>query len=217
MVVKKAVKGALGGAKAAGKGARKVGEWAVPTDSLDDLVEKALNNKDVKQTVDEAVSEHGYSKDELEDRLRSYIEKEREDTKGMRYLSLTLDSANKAMVPLDSALDYLNVMGGAGAGSRALLTLVRSPGYLAYDAYYLGKTHDLKGTLGNLAYEGLSWLSPGALPHLLNRYSHQASKYIVDSASDRFVNSLKGRLDEGEEDKIIDIPSEEKSERKKAA
>ena len=87
-------------------------------------------------------------------------------------------------------------MGGMGSGARALLTLIKSPGYLAYDAYYLGKTGDILGTLGNIAYEGVSWLAPGALTHLINRYSHQADRYIIREASERFLKSLEDRVNQ---------------------
>ena len=82
-------------------------------------------------------------------------------------------------------------------------------GYIAYDLYYLGKTHDILGTLGNIGYEAFSWFMLGSLPHLFSKYSRQADNYIVKESSKRFLETLKK---EPLEEKVEVLRSKDKRE-----
>lgn len=177
---------------------KKVGKWAVPTSGgLEKLVDKVMQDPKMKNLIEKT----GNSREVLERMVRQESEKVYDDTKNLRRFATVLDTANKATVPVDATLDYFNLMGGVGTGARAVKTIATSPGYLAYDAYYLGKTGDLLGTLGNIAYEAVSWLSPGGLSHLWNRYTRQADKYMAKEVK----KSVKERVEKGR-DVVIKFP-----------
>lgn len=184
----------------------KIGRWVLPGKSLDELLEGALKRKDVA----EAFKNSGKEYKDFKEELRYHLESSNERNKYLRSFARLIDTANKSTVPIDAVLDYFNIMGGVGSGARALLTLVRSPGYLAYDAYYLGKTHDVLGTLGNIIYEGVSWFVPGSITHLINRYTKQADKYIIE-------DGVKYFLEKEASSKIKKLPKEDKSEKREAA
>jgi len=168
--------------------AKKVAKWAVPIRvDVDKQLAKALKLKEIRKAYED------YSGDpsDFKSGLRAYIEQANAKNSRMRKFAAYLDTTNKATVPFDAIADYFIVMGGVGTAARGIKSLAMSPGYLAYDAYYLGKTHDVLGSLGNLAYEVGSWISLGGLPHLLNHYTKQADKYAVKEASKRFLDGLE--------------------------
>ena len=171
-------------------------KWAVPIfGDIDKQVNYAL--KDEK--VQEAIDNYDGNIENFKNRLRSYIDIENQKNSRLRNSAATLDSANKALVPVDATLDAFSILGGIGYAAKGLVTLAKLPAYLAYDAYYLGKTHDLSGTLGNTVYEAFSWFVPGSIPHLINRYSNQADAYATNKGIERFLYSLEKKLADVEE------------------
>lgn len=174
--------------KAVGKGAVKTARYAAPfSPNTERQIGLALKMPEIRK----AYKEFAGDPREFIDSLRRYIEIENSQNYVMRKLAGTIDTANKALVPVDAFLDYMAFFGGVGTGAKAIGTLAKMPAYLAYDAYYLAKTGDFVGTLGNAVYELGSWFLPGSLPHLLNRYSKQADKYSVREASEDFLKGLE--------------------------
>ncbi len=179
---------------------KKTVKWAAPVffkPNLDGQVEKAMKRKDIKKKF---LDYEGDPKN-FKESLRDYIEKENLGSYRLRKFSNFIDSFNKATVPIDSALDYFNIMGGVGYAAKGLKTLATAPGYLAYDLYYLGKTGDIFGTLKNIGYEGISWLSLGSIPHLLNHYTKQSEKYAIKKGSEKFLASLESKTISFEEER----------------
>ncbi len=142
--------------------------------------------------------------------LRDYIAQENYNSKNLLRLGTYLDYANRKLVPLDMTLDAFAIFAGVGTAAKGIVTLAKLPAYLAYNAYYLGKTGDLTGTLGNAAYELGSWFLPGSLPHLIERYKKQAEKYAISSGSKKFLGRVKN-TSRSLEDKLINFPSTDDS------
>jgi len=166
--------------------ARNTGDWvAKPLKgvSLESLVTKAIDAPEVKGVLAVRPWSVAY--------LKQYLGEAATHNRLLRRLAGYLDTANRVTVPIDTALDYSNVVYGVGLAGRAIGTMLKLPGYLAYSAYYAGKTGDFLGALGNLAYEGISWLVPGSLPHLISRYTHQSEKRIVDEGVSKFLKADK--------------------------
>jgi len=185
--------------------AKKIARYVAPIrPDLDKQVEKAMKRKDIKK----AYKEFRGDPTDFRAGLRNYIEQVNADNKNLRRFAAYLDIVNKATVPLDVAIDAFNIVFGVGTGARAIKTLAMLPGYLAYNAYYLGKTHDVVGTLGQAAYELGSWITLGRLPHLVNYYTWQADRYAVKEGSEEFLENIGGL-----EEKIIEFPKEEELER----
>jgi hypothetical protein len=185
---------------------KKIAKWAAPiSPNLDKQLEEAMSMRKVKEKYETFQG----NPEDFKRLLRGYIERRNDTNSGMRKFALGLDSANKGTVPLDSVLDFFSIMGGVGTGARAIKTIAMSPGYLAYDAYYLGKTHDIKGTLGNVLYEGASWLMLGSLPHLINHYTHQADVYSAREGAYEFLDSLEQKTN------IIDLEKEKEKLKEK--
>lgn len=179
---------------------KKTVKWAAPVlfkPDLDEQVERAMKRKDIKK----AFLDYEGDPKNFKESLRSYIEKENLRSYRLIKFSNFMDSFNKVTVPIDSALDYFNIMGGLGYAAKGLKTLAAAPGYLAYDLYYLGKTGDVSGTLKNIGYEGISWLSLGSIPHLMNYYTKQTEKYAVKKGSEGFLKSLESKTISFEEEK----------------
>jgi len=175
-------------AKLAGKGAWKTGKSMIASKfNVGSQLEKALKMKDVQ----EAYRNYQGNPENFKQGLRAYLEQVYSENYKLRNFARTVDSANRATIPIDAALDYFNIMGGVGYAAKGLKTLAMLPGYLAYDLYYTAKTKDLLGGLViNPVYEILSWASLGALPHVLAKYSKQADKYMVKEASKRFLSKI---------------------------
>ena len=185
---------------------KKVAKWAVPAFvDVDSQVEESLKDK----MVQKALERYDGNIENFKNGLRGYIEYENQKNSRLRNSATTLDSANKALVPVDATLDAFSILGGIGYAAKGLVTLAKLPAYMAYDAYYLGKTHDLKGTLENTAYEAISWFVPGSIPHLLNRYTSQADRYATKKGIERFLYSLDKKLADVEE-----LPVEERKGQK---
>jgi len=103
-------------------------------------------------------------------------------------------------MPIDAGLDAAGVLAGIGFAAKGLLTALKLPFYALYNAYYAGKTHDVKGAIKNFGYEAVSWMTPGSLPHAFNYYTHQAEDYAAEKGAERFLNSLERRA------KVIPFP-----------
>jgi len=179
---------------------KKTVKWAAPvffSPNLDNQVEKAMKRKDIK----EKFLNYEGDPENFKNSLREYISKE--NTKNYRLIKTSnfVDSFNKATVPIDSALKYFYFMGGVGAVVDGAKFLATAPGYLAYDLYYLGKTGDILGTLKNIGYEGISWLSWGGIPHLLSHYTKQTEKYAAKKGSENFLKNLELKTINFEEEK----------------
>jgi len=173
---------------------KRTAKWIAPVViDLDEQLESALKRRDIRT----AYKNYKGSPEDFKRELKDYLEQVNKENKNLRRFASYLDIVNKGTVPLDAALDYLNIMAGVGYAARAIETVAKAPGYLAYDAYYLGKTGDLTGALGNIAYEIGSWASLGALPHLINWYTRKVDKQTLNKATERFLKGL--------EKKIIDI------------
>ncbi len=175
---------------------------------MDSQLEIALNRKDVRQ----ALRNYKGNPQNFKDGLRYELEQVNYEFSRLKKFATTLDYANKASVPIDSALDYFNIVGGVGYAAKGIKDLAVAPGYLAYDAYYTAKTGDaIGGLLINPAYEVLSWASLGGLPHILSHYSKQVNKRTIVEASNRFLNKLNSKsLDDrlGDAPKIIKFPTQ---------
>lgn len=134
----------------------------------------------IRQELDLAVGD-AYAKNENLRRMAGYV-----------------DTADKALVPIDAVADYFKIMGGVGYGISAAKELVEAVFKLPYMAYYAIKTGDFLGALGNLLYEGLSWFIPGSLLDLTNRYADQADRYIERTAAQEFLQRLEGAVPAGQ-------------------
>ena len=168
------------------------GKWAVPvfnTPNLEQQLAAAKAYEPVKALLARADSKEAY--DSLEARLRQHIEGINYDTRNLYRFAKIVDTYDKLLVPVDVVADYMKIMGGIGYGLSAGKELAEAPVKLAYNAYYLGKTKDLRGFLYNLVYEGLSVFLPGSLLDLTNHYLKQAEKYTVKNAVQRFVDEVK--------------------------
>lgn len=192
----------MGVIKSTAKGTAKTAKWAVPlTSDLDKQVDKALRRKEIGK----AYEEYEGDKEEFVERLKKHIGYENQKNRRLRYFATALDTGNKALVPYDSMLDAFSILAGVGAGTKGLITLGKIPTYLAYDTYYLTHTGDVGGAIKNLGWESVAWFIPGSLPHLINRYTHQADDYAVKRGGENFIKSLKkGSL----EDKVKQFPIE---------
>ncbi|MBR9705781.1 hypothetical protein GOV14_01980 [Candidatus Pacearchaeota archaeon] len=166
--------------------------WAAPAlfkPNIDKQVKKAMRKKEIKK----AFNDYEGDPDNFKGKLKSYIEQENQRNYRLIKTANVLDSFNRATIPIDSILDYFSIMGGLGTAAKGIKTLAVTPGYLAYDLYYLGKTGDVAGALGNVGYEGVSWAVLGGLPHLLNHYTRQAEAYSVKKGSSNFLESISGK------------------------
>lgn len=186
VIAAKIVKGAIKGAvKAPGA----VGRFILPR-GFD--VEKQLGLALKRGDVRKAYESYEGDPETFKQHLRGYLTQVDDEHRRLYGFARTLDAANRATIPIDGALDYLNYMGGVGAAARAIKSLASGVGYLAYDAYYTAKTGDVIGGLvTNPAYEVLSWASPGALPHIMRHYTKQLDKLTVKEASKRFLRKLR--------------------------
>ncbi|HLD13023.1 MAG TPA: hypothetical protein VJB87_05550 [Candidatus Nanoarchaeia archaeon] len=175
---------------------RDAGKWAVPalvSPNVDDQLAKAKSYDPVRLALQGSKSRDEYNR--LEDVLRHHLVDTNAENGRLHHFAGLLDTYDHALVPVDAVADYMKIMGGSGFALSAAKEIVEAPAKMAYNSYYLGKTHDLMGFLKNIVYEGLSFLLPGSLLDLTNRYVHQADKYAVKQAVDRFDRDAKqGRL-----------------------
>jgi hypothetical protein len=174
------------------KNLKKTAKWVAPalfSPDIDRQVEIAMKEKDVRS----AYKEYQGKPEDFVKSLKYHIGRENDNNYKLIKVSQYLDSFNKATVPIDTILDSLDYLGGIGLAAGGIKDLATLPGYLAYDFYYLGKTGDIAGTLKNIGYEGISWLSFGGLPHLLNHYTAQSEKYAAKKGSKEFLKNLEQR------------------------
>lgn len=163
---------------------------------VESQLEKALKRADVKK----ALAQYDGDPRNFREGLRISIGRNNEEFSRLRRFASVLDGANRATMPIDGALDYFNIALGVGYAARGIKDLAMAPGYLAYDAYYTAKTGDaLHGLLINPAYEVLSWVSLGSLPHLLRHYTKQVDKKAIENGSKMFLNKLSSKDLEGPE------------------
>lgn len=180
------------------------GKWTLPIFNKPDLEEQLKKAKEydgIKEILNNAKDEREYSL--LERRLKDNIDVVNKENSNLYNFAKLVDTYDKALVPIDVAADYMKIVGGVGYGISAAKELVEAPVKLAYSSYYLGKTKDLMGFLGNIIYEGLSFFLPGSLLDLTNHYLKQADKYTVKTAVDRFVEYVKRKKTQKEEQKDI--------------
>jgi len=177
--------------------------------SLDKQLEKAMERSDIRKAYAGFKGEPSIFKKTL----RNYIERENAKNHNLKRLAKTVDVANKASIPYDAVTDYFTIMGGVGFAAKAIKDLLFLPGYLAYNAYYVGKTGKIWDGLKNVGYEALSWFSLGGFPHLFSHYAKQADKYSTEQASKNFLKSLE----HGGLEKIISLPDEKKGQLKEGS
>jgi hypothetical protein len=174
---------------------KKVAKWAVPASpDIEKQIDKAMKLPEVRK----AYLEYEGDPETFKEGLRKYIELENYDVSRMRKFATGIDTGNKSLVPFDAVTDAMIFAGGVGAGVKATTAVAKLPFYLTYDAYYLGKTGDLAGTLGNFAYELGSWFLPGSAPHLINYYTNQADKYATKEGAEKFLSKLERKASEFE-------------------
>lgn len=204
-------------AKGVGKAPATAVRLIVPkAPGIEEQLEKSLRRPDIQ----EAYRAYKGDPEDFKKGLRAYLEQVDNEHRRLYGFARTLDSVNRATIPIDGALDYLNLAGGIGAGARAIKTLATLPGYLAYDAYYTAKTGDVVGGLiVNPAYEVLSWAALGSLPHLVRRYTTQLNKKTIEEASRRFLKRLNARNleDKVAEPDVAGIIEPEREKRRRAA
>src|SRR3989344_6308567 len=181
------------------------GKWAVPvfnTPNLEQQLAAAKAYEPVKALLARADSKEAY--DSLEARLRQHIEGINYDTRNLYRFAKIVDTYDKLLVPVDVVADYMKIMGGIGYGLSAGKEIVEAPVKAAYDLYYLGKTRDLKGFLYNIIYEGLSFLLPGSVLDLTNRYMKQADKHTVKKAVYQFLKEGKEKRKEEKQERSLE-------------
>ncbi|MDO8628162.1 MAG: hypothetical protein Q7R56_00210 [Nanoarchaeota archaeon] len=174
---------------------KSTGKWLVPAAvdaNVDEQLVRAKSYAPVRDALQSSKSRPEYQS--LESLLRGHIVDVNAENKRVHYFAGLVDTYDKALVPIDVVADYMKIMGGVGFALSAGKEIVELPAKLAYNSYYLGQTHDLKGFLYNLVYEGLSFLLPGSLLDLTNHYVHQADKYAVKTAVDRFNRDVKNAV-----------------------
>ncbi len=184
-------------------------KWTVPVFKRPDLEEqlkKAKEYDEIKEILSNAKDEREYGF--LERKLKDHISGVNDENSNLYTFAALVDTFDKALVPVDVVADYMKIMGGVGYGISAGKELIEAPVKLVYSSYYLGKTKDLIGFLGNIIYEGLSFFLPGSLLDLTNRYLKQAEKYTLKTAVKRFVENTK----KAKEEKSVDEVAEEEKE-----
>src|SRR3989344_3177149 len=170
--------------------------------SLDDLLGEAKKDAGVKDFLTQSPSMDEYRL--REERLRYHLERMAEETKNLYRFAKLVDTYDRALVPIDVVADYMKIMGGIGYGLSAGKEIVEAPVKAAYDLYYLGKTRDLKGFLYNIIYEGLSFLLPGSVLDLTNRYMKQADKHTVKKAVYQFLKEGKEKRKEEKQERSLE-------------
>ncbi|PJE81611.1 hypothetical protein COU58_01550 [Candidatus Pacearchaeota archaeon CG10_big_fil_rev_8_21_14_0_10_32_42] len=184
--------------KIAAKSVKKGAEWYYPIHTdLDTQIKYAFKDK----AIQEAYDSFDGSPEQFIEELEKYIKIENYKNRKLKSFGSKIDATNKTLVPVDATLDAFAIFGGVGTGLKALMTLGKLPAYLAYNLYYLAKTHDFKGALGNLAYEATSWALPGSATHLINKYAPQADKYATKKGIERFLKGLEKKVLEPEKKK----------------
>ncbi len=159
-------------------------------ENLDKQMYKALDRSEIK----DAMKLYSGSDADFKKSLKLYISEENRKNERLNKVAGVLDAANKALVPVDATLDAIGWLGGIGFGAKALIDVfAKLPSYAAYNAYYMGKTHDTYGLMKNAGYEVASWFSPGSIPHLFEHYAPQAEEYSVKKGSEMFLKGLEKR------------------------
>lgn len=179
-------------------------KWTLPVfkkPNLEEQLKKAKEYSGIKEILANAKDEREYGF--LERRLKDHIDNVNNENSNLYNFAKLVDTYDKALVPIDVVADYMKIVGGVGYGISAAKELVEAPVKLAYSSYYLGKTKDLMGFLGNIVYEGLSFFLPGSLLDLTNHYLKQAEKYTLKTAVNRFVDYVKKKKIDKEELKDI--------------
>lgn len=185
----------MGKLKTIGNATKKTARWAVPVSKdIERQMKTALGEKEVRNALEE-YTERGGGYEEFLSGLKYEIEVENYKHRRLRGTAAALDTTNKALVPVDATLDAFGIFAGVGTGAKAILTAGKIPGYLAYDTYYALNTGDVKGAIKNLGWEAISWLVPGSLTHLINRYTEQADEYSAKNGGKNFANRVKKNLD----------------------
>lgn len=180
------------------KGIKRISSWAVPTESrldkdgLDGVVDHIIKTNRKVRDIFSTNPDRG---DRLRKELEYAVLDAYDENHRLRKLAGYIDTMDKALVPVDVIADYMKIMGGVGYGLSTAKELVEMGPKLLYLAYYLKKSGDLVGVVGDLAYEGLSWFLPGSLLDLTNRYANQAEKYVLKTASSKFFDRIS-RIDE---------------------
>ncbi|MBI3051531.1 hypothetical protein HYY74_03670 [Candidatus Woesearchaeota archaeon] len=174
----------VGAAKTAYNAGRGFAGWLVPSAGMDQSKLESIVDKLAK---DDRVRNILSANPGLRDRLKSSVMDTYAENENLRRMAGYVDVADKLLVPIDVVADYMKIMGGVGYGLSAAKEIAEAAFKLPYMAYYTVKTGDVVGTLGNLLWEGLSWLIPGSLLDLTNRYANQADSYIERTSADKFV------------------------------
>ena len=185
----------MGKLKKVANATKKTAKWAVPVSKNSEAqIKTALGEKEVRNALEEYM-QRGGDYDKFVEGLMYDIEIENYKHRRLRGTATALDTTNKALVPVDVTLDAFGILAGVGTGARAILTAGKMPAYLAYDTYYALNTGDVGGAIKNLGWEAISWLVPGSLTHLINRYTKQADVYSAKQGGKNYTKRIKKSLD----------------------
>lgn len=155
---------------------------------FEEHLEQARKYEGVEDILDQYT---GQDREFLENRLSYHLEETRLENKRLKYTGATTDLIDKKLVPLDIIADASSFIGGGGYGISAAKEMVELPVKLFNTIYYAKKTKDYKAILTDGLYEVASFIVPGSLLDLTNRYSNRVDKYVAKEAARRFVKEAK--------------------------
>ena len=171
--------------------------------SLQSYLDRARTYKEVEEIFKETDEKyHG----DLERRLLYHIDEVRKENKRLKYFGKTPDTIDRLLVPIDVIADAAGILTGIGYGISVGKELVEAPFKIANTLYYTAKTKEYTSPLKDLGYELLSFVVPGSLLDLTNRYTNRVDKYMVKEAVRRFVKEAKDKSKK--KPSLVDITEE---------
>ncbi len=196
------------------KTAKGLKNYVVPTkfEPFEDQLKRIRDDATVKSIFNGTDSKYH---NQLEDRLRYHLSETRAENRRLKYFGATVDTIDKSLVPLDTFADAAGILTGIGYGISVGKELLELPFKIANTLYYTVKTREYTTPVKDLGYEVASFVVPGSLLDLTNRYSERVDKYVTKEAIRRFekeVRAIKAKKPQ----KLVDIAEEFREVRKAA-
>ena len=180
----------------------KIDKTKTRNNKLEDYLAIAKEYSDVKSIFNSANPKELSS---LEKRLVYHVEEVSKENRKLRYFAKTADTVDRVLVPIDALADAAGILTGIGYGISVSKELLEAPFKIANTLYYTAKTKEYLTPMKDLGYELLSFVIPGSLLDLTNRYIKRADKYTIKEAVRRFVKEVK---DKKEKPTLVDIAEE---------
>ena len=183
-----------------------VARWAAPYKYVpfEDHLKIARQSNEVRDIFEETDPRYH---SELEERLAYHLDHTRQENRRLKYLGATADTLDKALVPVDIVADAAGILAGLGYAVSLGKEILEAPVKIANTVYYAAKTKEFGAIVKDLGYELLSFIVPGSLLDLTNRYSQRVDKYVAKEAVRRFIKEVKARK-ENKKTTLVDITEE---------